>query len=379
MDYALPVLFALFVWWFGTGLILYLDGLPQRTFRWSLAGGAILAAIALYGVWATAGATSPAAICAAFAFAIVIWGWHELSFLLGEVTGPRKTPCPEGARGWARFRYACEAVIHHELALFATVLAIALLTWEAANQTALATFLVLWVMRLSAKLNIFFGVPNHTEEFLPAQLGYITTYFKRARMNYFFPVSVTAASVVLWLLIEHAAAPDTAPHMVQMLSLVSALLALAVLEHWLLVLPVSASAAWGAILKATGRQPAPHRFAVGHPASTAPQGAAPRSGANLQSWASDLAAECDPEVLRDVLGALSKGTYGEVELVFGVAKAGPGWVHFNIEQGHSSLSAFRPRGHEQPCVVAIGRKLDRARLHAAFGACAIPATGGVSS
>jgi hypothetical protein len=38
-QYALPVLFALFLWWFSTGAILYLDGLPQRTFKWSMAGG----------------------------------------------------------------------------------------------------------------------------------------------------------------------------------------------------------------------------------------------------------------------------------------------------------------------------------------------------
>ena len=31
-SFAAPVLYALFVWWFSTGLILFLDGLPRRTF-----------------------------------------------------------------------------------------------------------------------------------------------------------------------------------------------------------------------------------------------------------------------------------------------------------------------------------------------------------
>ena len=30
---AFPVLCTLFVWWFSTGAILYLDGLPRRTHR----------------------------------------------------------------------------------------------------------------------------------------------------------------------------------------------------------------------------------------------------------------------------------------------------------------------------------------------------------
>jgi hypothetical protein len=33
---AAPVLFALFAWWFSTGIIIYLDGLPRHTYRWSM-------------------------------------------------------------------------------------------------------------------------------------------------------------------------------------------------------------------------------------------------------------------------------------------------------------------------------------------------------
>ena len=49
-DHILPVLYTLFLWWFSTGLIVWLDGLPRRTFRWSLTGATILAAIGLYGL-----------------------------------------------------------------------------------------------------------------------------------------------------------------------------------------------------------------------------------------------------------------------------------------------------------------------------------------
>ncbi|MBV8868454.1 MAG: DUF3623 family protein, partial [Acetobacteraceae bacterium] len=46
-HYLAPVLFALFVWWFSTGLIIFLDGLPRRTFRWSMLGATVLLAASL--------------------------------------------------------------------------------------------------------------------------------------------------------------------------------------------------------------------------------------------------------------------------------------------------------------------------------------------
>jgi len=42
LESAAPALFSAFVWWFSTGIVLYLDGLPQRTFRWSLLGSTVL-------------------------------------------------------------------------------------------------------------------------------------------------------------------------------------------------------------------------------------------------------------------------------------------------------------------------------------------------
>ncbi|MEQ1611662.1 MAG: DUF3623 family protein, partial [Hyphomicrobiaceae bacterium] len=45
-----PVLFCLFVWWAGTGIILYLDGLPRRTFRWSFVIASIASGLALLAI-----------------------------------------------------------------------------------------------------------------------------------------------------------------------------------------------------------------------------------------------------------------------------------------------------------------------------------------
>ena len=39
MDTVWPIAYALLLWWFSTGTIFYLDSLPRRTFKWSMAGG----------------------------------------------------------------------------------------------------------------------------------------------------------------------------------------------------------------------------------------------------------------------------------------------------------------------------------------------------
>ena len=40
----------------------------------------------------------------AFTCALLVWGWQEIAFLLGCVTGPRRSACPHGATGWRRTR-----------------------------------------------------------------------------------------------------------------------------------------------------------------------------------------------------------------------------------------------------------------------------------
>ena len=47
MDYALPPLFAIAIWWLGTGVVMLLDGMPRSTFRWSLGISTAIALAAL--------------------------------------------------------------------------------------------------------------------------------------------------------------------------------------------------------------------------------------------------------------------------------------------------------------------------------------------
>jgi putative photosynthetic complex assembly protein 2 len=239
----LPVLFALFVWWFGTGAILYLDGLPPRTHRWTMAGASLLAVLALYGLHASAHDDGAAAAYVAFSAAIAVWGWVEVAFLLGWVTGPRTSACPTGARGWRRAAFAFEAILWHELALLGGALLIALATWDASNHLGLWAYLLLWMARLSTKLNLFLGVRNLGGDMLPEHLRYLQSYFTRRRMNLLFPLSLVGgivATVLLWQAAQ-AAAPGGAT---VALSLLATLATLAVLEHLFLVLPVNFNVLW---------------------------------------------------------------------------------------------------------------------------------------
>jgi putative photosynthetic complex assembly protein 2 len=241
---ALPAVFTVFVWWFSTGAILYLDGLPRRTFRWTMTGTTAVCLLAMWGLSASSAGTSVADAYCAFTCAILIWGWQEMAFLLGYVTGPRKQACPAGAAGWARARHAFRAVSHHELALVVLALAVLAITWDAPNRTGLWTYLVLWTMRQSAKLNVFLGVRNLNAEFLPEHLKYLQTYFLRKPMNALWPISVGVSTLVAVPIWQAALAPGASAFEAASLSLVAWLLSLAILEHWLLVLPLPAEVLW---------------------------------------------------------------------------------------------------------------------------------------
>lgn len=243
MAHGLPLLYVLAIWFVSTGVIIWLDGLPKRTFAWSLGGASIVAAGAIWAVAATADETGAAGAYIAFTAALAIWGWHEMSFLMGLVTGPRKAPCPPQARGWTRFRLAAATLIYHEVAMALTAAGLLALTWGRPNQVAAATFSILFVMRLSAKLNIFAGVPNLTVDFLPPHLGYLKSYFRTRSVGWLFPVSVAVASVVALLLAEAAIGALSVGDSIG-LTMLCALVLLAILEHWFLVLPLPDAALW---------------------------------------------------------------------------------------------------------------------------------------
>ncbi len=254
-GYGWPILVTLFVWWFSTGVVLFAVRSPRSSYRRSLWVATGLLAVGLYSIAWSAGEATVTGAYVAFLAALAIWAWPEITFLMGYITGPRRRPSPVGC-GFARhFVCATQSILYHELAILAAGLAVLALTYGGENQIGAATFLVLWVMRLSAKLNVFLGVPNLAEQFLPSHLRHLKSYFKKAPMNGFFPIAVTAATLVLALLIHTAMAAEASPFVMVGYTLVATILALAILEHWFLVLPLPDAALWTWALKAAARSP----------------------------------------------------------------------------------------------------------------------------
>lgn len=241
---ALSALFALLLWWAGTGIVLYLDQRPRRTHLRSMRWASIVGGLALAVLVATRDLATVGGACIAFTCALLVWGWHEMSFLTGRLTGPRRHACPDGCRGMPHFRHAVEAIIHHELALAATLALLLAVTWGAANWVGSATFALMWTMRLSAKLNLFLGVRNPGTELLPVHLHYLSSFFGRRPFNVLLPLSFAGTALIVAWLARSALAAES-PYEVAACGLVASLAALALLEHLFLVMPWSVARLWG--------------------------------------------------------------------------------------------------------------------------------------
>jgi putative photosynthetic complex assembly protein 2 len=242
-DWLLAVTVALLGWWLSTGVILYLNHLPRRTHRWSMLAATVVLVFCFLEVPSTSEDSSREGAVVAFMQAILIWGWLEMSYLMGFITGPRSAPCPPDVTGRERFWLAVQTSLWHELSVVAATALVVALTWNAPNQIAAWSCIALWLMRWSAKLNLFLGVLNYNEEWLPDHLRYLTTYTRRRAMNMLFPVSVvvgtSAATALVLSGLNGTEEVVRTGHV-----LVGALVALAVLEHWFLVLPLHDSALW---------------------------------------------------------------------------------------------------------------------------------------
>ena len=269
--YVLAVLYGLFVWWFSTGAVLAVVRLSGRAPLALRAGAVVLLAGAFAALAATRNDAGQAGAYLAFTAAILAWGAQEIAFLTGWITGPWRRPCPAGAGPWSRAGYAVSAILYHELALLASGAAVVWATWGGANPVGPWTFGVLLAMRVSAKLNVFLGVPNITESFLPAEIAHLKSFFTRRRMNALFPVSVTASTVALVVICQSAIAAE--PDGAVALTLVATLVALGLLEHWFFVLPLPVEALWSwGLVDAGESRPAPS-------GETAPLAAAMAGGA----------------------------------------------------------------------------------------------------
>ena len=238
-------LVALFLWWFSTGAILMVVRHVDRVGEHHWAVLTALPVLFLGGVFYldTLGDTSVAGAYVAFIAALALWGWIELAFLTGVVTGPNRRPMPPGIAEWERFVRAWGTIAYHEMLLVAVLLGIVLFGRGAENVVGLATFATLFVARVSAKLNLYLGVRKINVEFIPSGLRHLPSHFRIARMNWLFPISVTALTGATGYWVSMVMAAD-APGAMVGYALVAALTALALLEHWFMVLPLPDERLW---------------------------------------------------------------------------------------------------------------------------------------
>jgi putative photosynthetic complex assembly protein 2 len=240
---AAPVLFALLCWWFGTGVILWLVRRPASSFGWSLAVVSVLLVLSVWTSFQSMQSASVANAYLAFASVIVMWSWHELAFLTGWLAGPRRVALTAGVQGRARLNQSVQAVLYHELALLLNFLVLLWLQQGQPGHVAICTFALLWCMRFTAKMNLFLGVPEVGEQYLPAHLVYLASYFRRAPVTLFFYATIGLAVAtwlwMVWRLLEGSVLVSTG------WVLLAALLGLAIVEHVFMAFPVPMQRLWG--------------------------------------------------------------------------------------------------------------------------------------
>ena len=211
-------------------------------------------ALGLAAIHQSLGEQSISSVYTGFLGALTLWGWIELSFLAGVITGPVKSMCPDGLSPVDRFSRAFGTVAFHELALTIGLFGLVIVSQGAANRMALATYLVLYLARILAKLNLFMGVPRINIEFLPDRLAHLRTYFRLAPPTLMFAIAITVLTALLAICAQRlwtAGSDFTATGY----ALLTALAALALLEHWLMVVPLPDAKLWRWMLPAPETTP----------------------------------------------------------------------------------------------------------------------------
>ncbi len=250
----IAAMIAMFVWWFSTGAILM--AVKHADQRGELARmnatllGLPMLAIGVFGIWWSTTDTTIFGVYVAFMSALCVWGWIELAFLTGMITGPNTRKLPSGTAEWERFVRAWGTVAYHELALLVACVAIFGIALDGINQFGAWTFAVLFVARVSAKLNLFFGVPRIHVEFLPEALSHLPSHFRKRSLNWLFPASITGLTLAIYCWLERLWAATT-PGEITGFALLTAITALALLEHWVMVLPIPDERLWRWMLPAT--------------------------------------------------------------------------------------------------------------------------------
>jgi len=251
MDMLQASLVAIFSWWFATGIMLMSVRYADR------AGGDahILTLVTAFPVAVLGGVAVVESLSnvhqsgAYFGFigALCIWGWIELAFLTGIITGPRRDQCPEHLCVMGRWKHAWGVLAYHEISLLLGFIGLLVVSWSAPNITAVMTYGILFFARIAAKLNLFFGVPRINLQFLPDKLSHLHSLLRKGPLTIVFPVSL--GFLIISLIFIHSLVSIVEHPGVHVAhGLLITLIGLALLEHILMVVPLPDAKLWNWML-----------------------------------------------------------------------------------------------------------------------------------
>lgn len=236
-------------WWLATGLVIA----AQRDPATRLAAAVVSGALALLGLWLVARSrtdATPAGARRALAGAGLLWTWVAVSLYAGWLVGPAPIqPGPE-TPVLVEAGYAIHALLWHELGSL-IVLALAWrLTRGGPNCAALHVLVAFWATTQLAKLNVFVGVANPGERFLPEWLAFVEWYVGPARNTPLLAVSIAVLGAAALVAGRRAARAED-PFARWAGAMVACMLALGALEHAFLGIAADVPL-WDAFLRARG-------------------------------------------------------------------------------------------------------------------------------
>ena len=184
------IIFTIFVWWFSTGAILYAirrvdysSKISHKAFTFCCLPLLIFGIISFL---ISLNSTTIFDIYLSFVSALLIWGWFEIAFLSGVITGKNKKICDNNIKGWERFNLAWKTINYSEFSLLFITFIMYLLVKDSLNNFGFLTFIILYLARVSAKINFFIGVPYINFEFFPKPISHMKSLFKIKSPSFFW-------------------------------------------------------------------------------------------------------------------------------------------------------------------------------------------------
>lgn len=240
-------LYSVVFWWLSTAAIIYFNFQPHyRAVVFGVALALMLGAI--YALYAHRQSETVMSAFLTFTAGSIIWAFVEVSFYTGYIVGPQVRPIFTVGPSVIGFFQAIHRSLYHEGLVLGLVALMTLLSIGAKNKFGVYTFLMYWFMHQSAKLNIFLGVANTGREFVPDTVADMTQYMTIAHMNWLFPFSITFCTLLVAKLLKKTGETQEPAWRRVGFSIIGTMALMALLEHWLLVLPLNQSL-WDIVIK----------------------------------------------------------------------------------------------------------------------------------